>query len=376
MPATPSRRALLRAVAGATAAAGPGKTAGPGDAARALPRVPEWDASRELTVLTRNLGLGAGLLDLLDDDTVDPEVVHEKFTSMRNSGVPERMDAIAAEIAAVEPAVVGLQEASLVRRGPRDGEADERVVDFLGELATALLGRSEAGYRRAATVTNADVTLPARSPDGERFTVRLTDRDALLVRDDVALGETEAGNYSVNASTVRDGQRFTATRGYCGADVVVDDVTVRVVSTHLSVVDVVRRAQAGELVATHADREGPTVLLGDFNARPEPGAGSAYATVAEEYTDSWAAVGGGDGATCCQLPELDNPNDRLGIRIDHVFCGGPAEPVSAERTGARADARVEVGGRSLWPSDHTGLAVRLRVAPAVSKPRAVVRALL
>lgn len=370
MPATPSRRALLRAAAAAGAAAGPGT------AARALPPVPEWDASRELTVMTRNLGLGAGLLELYDADSIDPAVIHEKFTAMRDSGVAERMTAIAGEIAAVEPAVVGLQEASLVRRGAPDGDADERVVDFLGELATALLGRADAGYRPAATATNADVSLPAESPDGDRFTVRLTDRDALLVRDDVAVDATGTDRFNVNASTVVDGERFTATRGYCAADVRVDEVGVRVASTHLSVVEAVRRAQAGELVATFADRDGPTVLLGDFNARPERGSASAYATIAREFTDAWAAVGDGGGATCCQLPELDNPNNRLAIRIDHAFCGGPAEPLSAQRTGATTDARVDVDGRSLWPSDHAGLAVRLRVAPTVSNPRAVVRSLL
>lgn len=367
MPATPSRRALLRAVAAAGAATGTGP---------AVPPVPEWDASRELTVMSRNLGIGAGLLELYDADTIDPEVVHGKFTTMTDSGVSERMAGIAEEIAAVEPAVVGLQEASLVRRGPPDGEADERVADFLGELATALLGRADAGYRPVATVTNADISLPAVAPDGDRFTVRLTDRDVLLVRDDVAVEGTTTGTFAVNATTVVDGRRITATRGYCAADAVVDDVTVRVASTHLSVADTVRRAQAGELVATFADREGPTVLLGDFNARADAGTASAYATVAEAFTDAWGAVGNGDGATCCQLPELDNPNNRLGIRIDHVFCGGQVEPLSAERTGATMDARVQMGDRTLWPSDHAGVVARLRVAPSVSNPRAVVRALL
>jgi endonuclease/exonuclease/phosphatase family metal-dependent hydrolase len=412
MPVPPSRRALLRALAAAPIVAVPPAAAGvpglPGSAGASAPataagdprRVPEWAASRETTVLTRNLALGADLLPLLEDRTVEPTDVYELFDAVRDSGVPERMAAIADEIVSTGPAVVGLQEAALIRRGPGDGPAEDPVVDFLEELVAALEARDAtgAGYRVAAASTNADVSLPAASEDGDRITVRLTDRDALLVREDVPVRRTATDQYAVNVTTVVEGRRITATRGFCRADVDVDGVIVRAFSTHLAVSELARRAQAAELVGTVGEHDGPTVVLGDFNTGPYEGRDSAYTRLSHGLVDAWSVVGRGDGsgggsgadgggagggdaadggpATCCQAPELDNDRERLRVRLDHVLTSGPVEPLELVQTGGTEDARVAVGDRTLWPSDHAGLFARLRVAPPLSDPTGVVGALL
>lgn len=357
----PARRDVLRAAAALPAAS--------------VPRVPAWAGTTETRVLTRNLGLGAGLLGLLSTDRIDPERVYAAYAAVRDSGVRRRMCAIAGEIAAERPAVVGLQEAALIERGPADAPATETVVDFLGALQACLRERG-ASYRVAATAANADVELPARPPDGEPFTAGLRDRDVLLVREDVAVGTTGSGAYAVNARTTIDGRTLTATRGYCHADCLVDGVSLTAVSTHLaSSSDVVRRLQAAELLDVGGGIEGPLVLCGDFNSGPAGSTRSAYATLAAEFTDAWA-VADGAGPTCCQSPTLANDRSRLRRRVDAVFVDGPVEPIAVERTGETRDARVQVGDRRLWPSDHAGVVATLRVAPPLGDPRAVVRSLL
>lgn len=356
-----SRRDALRAVAALPAAS--------------VRRVPTWEATTETRVLTRNLGLGAGLFRLLSEDDLDRELVYAKYREVVESGVPERMRAIATEIARERPTVVGVQEAAAVTRGPLGSNPSQPVVAFLPELQSSLRSLG-ARYRVAATVRNAAITLPVNPPDGDPFTVGLVDHDALLVREDVPVTGTAAANFAVNARATVGDRTLTATRGYCLADVLVDGVELTAVSTHLaSSSGTVRRVQTAELLDALDSRTGALALLGDFNSGPDSGEGSAYASLAREFTDAWA-VADGEGATCCQLPTLHNVNSRLRRRIDAVFLRGPIEPLAARRTGETPDARVDVGDRTLWASDHAGVVVDLRVAPSLDDPRDVVRALL
>ncbi len=325
--------------------------------------------------MTRNLGLGTGLFGLLSADEIVPERVHAKYREVLDSGASTRMRAIAGEIARERPAVVGLQEAALVARGPADGDPTETRADFLAALQAGLDER-DVPYRVATTVSNADVVLPARPPGGDPFTVRLLDRDGLLVRRDVDVVDTASANYAVNVQTTVGDRTLTATRGYCRADCLLDGVPLTAVSTHLaSSSGLVRRAQAAELLDAVGDDAGPLALLGDFNSGPNVPEPSAYATLSGAFTDAWGATEG-DGPTCCQLPTLHNVESRLDRRIDAAFVGGPVEPLAARRTGETPAARVEIGDRELWPSDHAGVVADLRLAPPLGDPQAVVRALL
>ena len=359
-----SRRATLQALgtAGATSV-------------RSTVRVPPWAGTTELRVLTRNLGLGAGLFQLLSADEVDPRRVYATYREILDSGVSTRMAAIADEITRERPDIVAVQEAATVSRGPANGHPDEPVARFLPRLQAALRAR-EAPYRVASMVENATVTLPAKPPDGEPFSVGLVDHDALLVREDVTVESTRAANYDINARATVGDRTLTATRGYGLARLRIDGVGLTAVSTHLaSSSATVRRAQTGELLRALDARSGPLVLLGDVNSAPADGEGLAYASLAAEFTDAWAVADGG-GPTCCQLPTLHNVDSRLRRRIDAVFVRGPVEPLAARRTGETSDARVDIGGRTLWPSDHAGVVADLRVGPSLDDPREIVRALL
>ena len=95
-----------------------------------------------VTVMTRNLYLGAELFQLLDPscETQITVCVAELYADVVNSDIPARMDAIAAEIEASNPDLVGLQEVSLYRtQSPSDFDPENPVPN--AQVVSDLLGR-------------------------------------------------------------------------------------------------------------------------------------------------------------------------------------------------------------------------------------------
>jgi endonuclease/exonuclease/phosphatase family metal-dependent hydrolase len=123
-------------------------------------------------------------------------------------------------------------------------------------------------------------------------------------------------------------------RGLLEASLAVGDTTLRVLGTHLQWdTEAERTRQAEAIVATLDER--PTVLLGDLNTTP---GSPAYTCLAGRLEDAWALVGDGDGHTF----DSEGPPRR----IDYVWLGGGASPVSARVI--RSDA-----------SDHHALQVEV-----------------
>lgn len=321
------------------------------------------DDATELTFLTRNLSLGVDFSRLASARSAEavPRVVGALLADIDASHPEKRVRAVADEIVDADPAVVGLQEAALVRTerpaDSPDGTADAGTVryDFLDSLAAELAARG-ADYRVAVSGVSTDLEAPG-DVDGERVDVRLTDRDVLLVRGDLSTRDPRAHVYDASLVVpVGDGRTIGIDRGFVAVDVAVGGRTVTVANTHLEAASsLFRRAQAGEL----RDRiDGDAVVLGDLNSAPGEG---AYDLLTESFDDAWAAVGpGSDGATCCQDGDLRNEASDLTRRIDHVLVRG-LDAVSAARVGAGDDARIEVDGVRLWPSDHAGVLATLRV---------------
>lgn len=366
-----SRRRFLAAASLPVAASAGFPLAGAAAAGHGTGSTHVPSVSREVTAISYNLGLGTTLFDALTANSVDATEVYERFYDVTRSGVPERMTAIARLVEESGAALVGLQEVSLVRRGPRDvSEATEVVVDFLEELRAALAAR-DAGYRVAVASRNADEQLPADPPGGPEFDVRLTDRDIVLVRSDVAVTGTETRTYAVNLSTVVGGTRISADRGYALAECDVAGVPLTFVATHLEAGSrIIRRAQAEQLVGELSGRSGALVVAADVNSSPMDAGRSAYEALSTAYrpvavaetvdgaADEGGADDGGDGGddgpppTCCQRPTLRNEASRLSWRLDEVFVAGPVGVRDAWRVGASPASRVTVDGERLWPSDH------------------------
>ncbi|WP_256287885.1 endonuclease/exonuclease/phosphatase family protein [Halobellus inordinatus] len=346
------------------------------------------DGDLSVSIATQNLGLGADFLSIArdNDEATVPERVGALYTDVRKSRPRERMVAIAQELTQRRPAIVGVQEAAIVRRGPRTGndpespDADGIVFDFLDALRAALRAR-ETPYRPVAVATNADLEFPGRV-DGEAIDVRLTDRDAILVREDadVTVQDTSTATFDASLTLPLSAERSVEIeRGYARADLRVAGEPLSVLNTHLeSALESVRTAQATEFASAVDAGSTPLVALGDFNDGPD-GERDAYEILTETLSDvavegtsatGETAANGSTAATpearisgtCCRPSSLRPPDeDGLTRRIDHVFVDG-IRASHVRRFGVEA---VDVDGATRrWPSDHAGVLAALTTAPA------------
>ena len=391
-----SRRRLLRtggrALAGASllgggsvSAAASGDPDGPASSVEGATVTESFEIAADgLTVATQNLGLGADFLSIAraDTDAPIPERVGSLYADVRDGRPRARMAAVADALAAARPTVVGVQEAALVRRGsrsdgdPADPDAEAVVVDFLAALLDALDAR-DAPYAPAAVATNADLEFPGRV-DGDAFDVRLTDRDAILVREDgaVGVGETRTAIYDASLTLPIGAERTVEIeRGYALARLQAGGGLITVANTHLEAgLESIRAAQARELADALSDVSGPVVLLGDLNDEPsgtEPdggidegsedetadGSGGVYGMLTESLSD---AVDGETGGTCCR-PSSFRPPDEDGLtrRIDHVLV---RRLMGADSRRLGVETFETDDGTELWPSDHAGVLVELSTA--------------
>ena len=320
-----------------------------------------------VTVMTYNVYVGSSAEPALETTNLFqiPMVVGELYGNVIASDFPARAAAIAAIVKESQPHVIGLQEVELIRRQDpgdfltnREPNAEEIDLDYL-ELLMNAIQEEGLDYQVAAKVQNLDLEMPMLR-DGKVTDVRLTDFDVILARGDVVVSRPTTANYAAGLPIAPLGLHVT--RGYVAIDATIEDVTYRIVNTHLEAVDPGPRvAQAQELVDTLAGEELPVILLGDFNT-PAPD-GEAYQLLLEAgYVDVWQAGSEGDGTTCCQADDLGNEASELSKRIDQIFVKHVAlHPDGSIRTltvGDKPDDRLPTG---LWPSDHAGVVAQLPV---------------
>jgi len=383
-----TRRRVLHTGAAALGGGSLLRTAGGASATR------ERQDGPTVTAATWNLGLGADFLSIAraEADASVPERVGTLYGQVMDSRPRERMDAVAASLSGTRPDIVGVQEAALVRRGPRADEATDDsgagtvVVDLLAGLRAALAERN-VPYRPVSVATNADLKFPGKI-DGEHIDVRLTDRDALLIRDDaeISVEGTTTGAYDASLTLpIGRTQSVEVPRGYAAAMLRVSGERVAAVTTHLeAALDDIRTAQAAELASVVASRPSPAVLLGDLNSGPSeggsetprdgdstsagtpventPGSQTAYDRLTAGLTDpidpeAWAGLTDHETGTCCRPESLRPPDpDGLSRRIDHVLVDG-LRAVTSRRLGT--EPASPGGGAAVWPSDHTGVLAEL-----------------
>lgn len=279
----------------------------------------------QLTVMTRNLYLGADLSPALDSSTLDGAVnaafqieqqVHAtKFPSVRAA-------LLANEIKKQKPDIVGLQEAAWWRTGPYDPlaaingpkatQTDAQGGDFLTDLLTQLNKSGKKGkkgsassakkkgkalqYRIAVVKPEFDFELPvnqgtggltACNTPGVCHNERLTMRDAILVKKGVKISNASSGTFN---TLLREkvggpaGINVDVTRGWAAVDAKVSGKKVHVVDSHLEAFDSaasntandgqtfpkggIREAQAKQLIAPGGPTSSklPALLIGDFNS--------------------------------------------------------------------------------------------------------------
>jgi endonuclease/exonuclease/phosphatase family protein len=344
--------------------------------------------AQEVTVMTRNLYLGANLAPVLAAQTPD-EFLAAAQTALgliAANDFPERAQALAAEIVEKQPHLVGLQEVYSFTFNGFNGPPPFR--DSLADLISAL-DQQGGGYRVAAVVRDMDIQVPLGGN-----VVGVTDRDVILARDDVDTAVVPLSASGCRASV--DGCNFqlvvTSTtplgslsieRGYVAVDAVVEGTPVRFANTHLELsgpeldpgnplAAIFQSAQALELVTVLGGFPIPpgtkTILVGDLNSTPEDQSVIAgpYTIVppyrlilGAGYLDTWLLRPGHPaGLTCCQAENLLNPASALTLRVDMTFTREmPGGMVKANLVGIDAADRTPSG---LWPSDHAGLVTRIQ----------------
>jgi endonuclease/exonuclease/phosphatase family metal-dependent hydrolase len=325
-----------------------------------------------ISVMTQNLYLGTGLSDAFTASSwsdLAAAGTHDWATVLAND-FGTRAAVLADDIVRGRPDVVALQEVTLWRdQTPGDvlahpaPNATHVSLDYLAILQAALRGRG-VPYTAVVTSTGADLEFPRREPDGGLVDLRLTDRDALMVRSDVATRASNPmhGHYAAQLSDPFLSGPVRSTRSWTSIDYRPDQsTTVRIVNTHLEVggprTDTIQARQAGELLALIGGSPFPVIALGDFNA---PADGSVtYRHLTAVLHDAWTAVRPGDpGWTCCHDPTLAEPVGREHARIDLVLTSGNWPVSRVARTG---DQPFRATPPPLWDSDHLGVAARIVV---------------
>ncbi|MBW2419961.1 MAG: hypothetical protein JRH19_15565 [Deltaproteobacteria bacterium] len=339
----------------------------------------------KIRTMTQNLYVGADLFQIFGADPDNPLgipiAVAQIYADVLATDFPSRAVALAQQVAANDPDLIGLQEVSLIVEVDSSGQ----IVNYLDYLTLFLGALADEGlhYEVAAAVENADVVLPALVGIGPGPTpifhfIALTDRDVILRRSDVSTSNEEAGNYDAVFSVPVGGTDVFFWRGWTAVDAEVRGRDYRFVNTHLEVQGsvgspispTIQADQAQELIDLLATEELPLVVVGDFNSSDQDPITQPYSLLTNAgYVDSWTRLAGhpGLGYTCCQAADLLNAVSLLDERVDLIFVRNdaaghlhfsPFATLGAEVTGDEPADKTPSG---LWPSDHGGVAAQLLI---------------
>ena len=351
---------------------------------------------RPIKVMTLNLYVGADLFRILEPAQECPapllEIpcrVAEIYKTVQDTNFEARAEVLADLIDEAQSEILGLQEVYRVHyHPPGDSDLSDKpnegdiLQDYLKILLKALKSRG-LHYKAVVRLKNTELMLPMFEGFDSELNpllsmVKVTDRDVILARKGVKVSNKTKKHFQTNLP-VPIGDDIEFLRGYCAIDAKVRGRTYRIVNTHLEVATpdnpgtgFIQGAQAQELVMDLADEYRPTILLGDFNSGPEfRSFAPAYDILLNaEFVDTWTLACGdpGPGHTCCQDETVDNAESNLDHRIDLIFVRNNlgflpfsiVRLVSASVLGDDPFDKTETDP-SLWPSDHAGVAAKLRI---------------
>lgn len=302
-------------------------------------------------VMSRNLYLGAALDDVIAATSLPAFLI--ATTRVWNQVVANDFHAraalIADEIAMNRPDAVGLQEAYLWRsQTPSDPATAATHVeyDYIAEVLAALEQRGTP-YEVAESINLFDFEAPTLLG----IDVRMTDRQAILVRKGAEFRNARGATYAVLLPVTVLGNTVLVKRGWTAVELNMGGEWISFFNTHTeSFYAPVRVAQGIELAGILGATPGKVIQVGDLNSLP--GTEAAASVAGAGFTDSWADIHPSQaGVTCCFPESLAQTQPGLDQRIDYVFVRG-LKPLTIEIVGAKSAAHRT----GLWPSDHAGLA--------------------
>ncbi len=220
---------------------------------------PENDDGRVVRVMTRNLyhGVDAELFAVPMATSFSDLLakVAAVYVGYHARNFPERAAALATEIDAERPDLVGLQEAIIVRtQSPPDGATTPATtvdLDYVELLLDALAARG-LSYVVVVQSINFDIELPSALGIDVRHTVR----DVILARSDASnsglkLSNAQAGNFVTSCVLPTTFGQIAVRRGWTAVDGRTRGKTFRFINTHLdgdclAVTPAIQQAQAAE----------------------------------------------------------------------------------------------------------------------------------
>jgi endonuclease/exonuclease/phosphatase family metal-dependent hydrolase len=324
--------------------------AAPGARPAAKPKPPQ-----KITVMSRNLFLGANLLPLATTPAGDDfeRAVGKLYDEVNSTEPDARMKIVAGEIAKAKPDLVGLQEVTLWRTGPKnDGKpATDVKVDYLATLMKELK-RRKAGYRVVADQR----TLDLEAPSDRDLDVRFTDGNVVLARKGVVVSHVKSSDFK-NQLVIPDTPvgDVSINRSFNQLDASKGGRKFHFVNAHLEAYSPdFRLKQAKELVAGPLkSKKLPTVLVGDLNSGPKlpkkPDRPPYLAIAAAGYKEARTPK-----FNCCFHDDLVSGKwDHI---VDHIMTRPKFKLLSSFVTGNTVRTP---GGKA--PSDHGGVVSVLRL---------------
>jgi endonuclease/exonuclease/phosphatase family metal-dependent hydrolase len=318
---------------------------------------------QDLKVMVRNVYLGADIVKLATPTNREDfeRNATELFQIVQQNDYATRAKALAAEIRATKPDVIGVQEAAIWRTGPKDDPAPAANVVYdstevlLKELAS--LGQQ---YRVAGGRDWLDVEGPTTTQD-----VRLVQRDVVLVRRNskMKVNRSFQGGYTEHFDVQTQAGLAQSLRGWVGIDATLAGRKFRFVTTHLEAyIPATAEAQAKQLMSGPlASKRRPSILVGDFNSDPSS-SGTSDERGVERLPKAYQAIIKADFVnpmprrlTCCYKELLTDP-DASGLDewLDHIMVRPRMRVLNSRIVGNRMS-----GG--LWPSDHQGVFATIRL---------------
>jgi endonuclease/exonuclease/phosphatase family metal-dependent hydrolase len=332
--------------------------------AHATQQVP-LTSTRAVTIMTQNMDAGTDFGPVLGATTLQQflAAVTATYQEVQASNIPERAQAVATEIGAKQPDLVGLQEVPLWRTGSL-GQPPATTVQFDG-LQSLLDALSQQGlpYTPVAILNEFDL----EGPSSLGFDVRYTDRDVLLARtgdDAPELSNIQQQHYSTTLTIPSLFGPVAVPRGWESVDVKIRGRSFRFVTTHLEEVSAsVQVAQGNELLQVPGNTSLPVVFVGDFNSAA---AGGPHQTptygnlIAAGLVDSWNVANPNDPGYTWPLHGEDpyTSSSTPTERIDLVLLRGGFGTLGAQLVG---NIKADLTPSGLWPSDHAGVVATLQL---------------
>jgi len=332
----------------------------------------------DLRVMTYNANEGSDFLEVQSARSL-PEflvAVGQTIAQVRATNPPARMRALAKQIIAAGPALVGIQEVDQWETGqlnPSTLSCEPTTLEFdmLQELLDALT--AQGGHYKVAVQAQqyAFPPTPGFLSDGTPQCVKVVNYIAILARTDLDPSKfqwrnAQSAQYTATLFFPTPVGTLPLPRAWASLDATFHGQQFRFITTHLESVDTtpligfsIREQQGAELRNGPADTALPVVLAMDSNApaAPLPQDPTYVDFTLAGFADGWADLFPGvQGFTCCQAELDNNLVSKLDQRIDLILTRGRIEVHNIALYGATQGSKTPGG---LWPSDHAGVAAQL-----------------